>query len=121
MASGRTVVGGNIKSNKTMFRLARAKALGPIPVEIHVQNRTIVGYGMSESELKTLYTTEGFDVSTEKAAWKRHLAAWEDAGLVIKWRDMIFFVLGAEDIKYDENLHDRFHGTCVVYMGAMTE
>lgn len=74
-----------MKSNKTMYALAKAKAIeagprfiDPVTGEIGSEPKgpePIAAYGLSMADLKALYGENGFSVKGD--ALERHLATWD--------------------------------------------
>ena len=93
-----------MKSNKTMARLARAKAyaLGISQYDDPETGITTFGYLLPKKELNALYKREGFTPSAEL----RHIAIWKELGLIVEFERFIFFAPLPEDVDQVQDLKD---------------
>ncbi len=66
-----------MKNQKTMYALAKAKAIGEGPKTF----RTLSGYALPEAEILRMYALEGF---TKPATIEKHLTIWQE----LEWVDV---------------------------------
>lgn len=87
-----------MKNSKTMYELAKAKAIAKGPRKF----RKLAGFALTESELKHLYLTEGY--SPARKVWERNAALWEEIGWVkaynvgINDEKVYYFILDPEEL-----------------------
>lgn len=89
-----------MKNQKTMYLLAKAKAINEGPKTY----RMFTGYALTRGEVKRLYTGEGF---TKPDTFKRHIDIWVEVGWIMiqpvgpNKEDVFFFTLD------DSNVSER--------------
>lgn len=85
-----------MKSNKTMYALAKAAAFENGILSYRDGEHEYIGYLLPKRAISRIYQNEGFTTATVE----RHLNLWESLGRVKIVGQHVFFVLSATD--YDQ-------------------
>ena len=83
-----------MKSNATMYRIAKAKAIEEGPRTWRSPTgKTYAGFYLTREELRTIFGREGFNVYSSQT-WLNRIKTWECFGQILPIGTTIFWTFG---------------------------